>query len=214
MGGGHRFTQSWKIERHDLLAMFATRIQGRRSGRRQVPGFARMRDFVRQCGEAAASAVAPSWARWLLARAAIAPPMWKTPLFERVCAKLVRSSLRTTEDVVITNFGLRADLRCLIALNKTAYVFGKFEHMLSERATFALVRELAGDCDEFVDVGANEGAFTFLVHNNHRQAALVRTGSTTCAASRDKPDQQQKLSPAETRWRLLSAAGQPLSSRT
>jgi len=48
-------------------------------------------------------------------------------------------------------------LRCLIALNKTVYAFGKFEHMLSERATFALVRELAGDCEEFVDVGTNEG---------------------------------------------------------
>ena len=122
-----------------------------------------------RCG---GDAVAPSWARRLLARAAIAPPTWKTPLFERVCAKLVRSSLGTTEDVVVTNFGLRADLRCLIALNKTAYVFGKFEHMLSERATFALVSELAGDCEEFVDVGANEGAFTFLVHNDHRQARL------------------------------------------
>ena len=42
--------------------------------------------------------------------------------------------------------------------------------MLSERATFALVRELSTDCDEFVDVGANEGAFTFLVHNGHPQA--------------------------------------------
>jgi FkbM family methyltransferase len=131
-----------------------------------------MRDFVRQCGEAMASAVAPSWARWLLARAAIAPPMWKTPLFERVCRQLLRSSLGTPEDVVVTNFGLRADLRCLIALNKTTYVFGKFEQILSERATFALVRELAGDCEEFVDVGANEGAFTFLVHNDHRQARL------------------------------------------
>lgn len=131
-----------------------------------------MRDFVRLCSDAAADAVAPSWARQLLARAAIAPPTWKTPLFERVCAKLVRSSLGTTEDVVVTNFGLRADLRCLIALNKTAYVFGRFEHMLSERATFALVNELAGDCEEFVDVGANEGAFTFFVHNDHRQARL------------------------------------------
>ena len=98
--------------------------------------------------------------------------MWKTPLFERCCARLARSSLGATEDVVVTNFGLRADLRCLIALNKTAYAFGKFEHMLSERATFALVRELAADCEEFVDVGANEGAFTFLVHNDYPQARL------------------------------------------
>ena len=57
-------------------------------------------------------------------------------------------------------------------MNKTAYAFGKFEHMLSERATFALVRELAADCKEFVDVGANEGAFTFLVHDKYPQVRL------------------------------------------
>jgi FkbM family methyltransferase len=32
--------------------------------------------------------------------------------------------------------------------------------------------ELATDCDEFVDNGAHEGAFTFLVHNDHPQARL------------------------------------------
>src|SRR5262249_17394832 len=113
-----------------------------------------MRDVVRQCSNAAASAVPPSWARWLLARAAVAPPSWKTPLFELICGKLVRSWLGVTEDVVVTNFGLGNDLRCLIPLHKTAYAFGKFRHMQSERATFALVRELAADCKEFVDVGA------------------------------------------------------------
>jgi hypothetical protein len=129
--------------------------------------------LIRQCSDAAASAFAPSWARWLLARAAIAPPMLKTRMFERACASLARSSLGATEDVIVNNFGLNADLRCLIALNKTAYAFGKFEHMLSERAAFALVRELAADCEEFVDVGANEGAFTFLVHNDHPDAAAL-----------------------------------------
>ena len=131
-----------------------------------------MRDSVRRCGDTAASAVAPPLARWLLARAAIAPPIWKTPLFERCCASLVRGSLGATEDAVVTNFGLGADLRCQIAMNKTAYAFGKFEHMLSERATFALVRELAADCKEFVDVGANEGAFTFLAHDKYPKMRL------------------------------------------
>jgi FkbM family methyltransferase len=81
-------------------------------------------------------------------------------------------SLGKTDDLVLTNFGLRAELRCLIALNKSAYAFGRFEHMLSERATFALVKELATDCEEFVDVGANEGAFTFLVHHDHPRVRL------------------------------------------
>ena len=84
----------------------------------------------------------------------------------------MRDSLGATEDVVVTNFGLDADLRCQIAMNKTAYAFGKFEHMLPERATFALVRELAADCKEFVDVGANEGAFTFLVHDKYPKMRL------------------------------------------
>jgi FkbM family methyltransferase len=129
-----------------------------------------MKDFVQQ-GSDAVSTTTPLWARWLLARAATAPPRWKTPLFERVCGRLVRD-VRTTGDLIVTNFGLNADLRCLIPLNKTAYAFGKFERMLSERATFALVKELATDCHEFVDVGANEGAFTFLVHNDHPQTRL------------------------------------------
>jgi FkbM family methyltransferase len=137
-----------------------------------APGFARVIDFIRVCAHSAASTVAPSLARWLLARAAIAPPMWKTPLFERCCAGLVRGSLGAPEDVVVTNFGLGADLRCQIAMKKTAYAFGKFEHMLSERATFALLRELAADCKEFVDVGANEGAFTFLVRHNYPKVRL------------------------------------------
>jgi FkbM family methyltransferase len=35
-----------------------------------------------------------------------------------------------------------------------------------------LVRELAADCKEFVDVGANEGAFTFLVHDKYPKMRL------------------------------------------
>lgn len=92
-------------------------------------------------------------------------------MFQRACGRLVRN-VHAAGDLIVTNFGLNADLRCLVPLNKTAYAFGKFDRMLSERATFALVRELTTDCDEFVDVGANEGAFTFLVHNDHPQMRL------------------------------------------
>ena len=151
-----------------------------------------MREFVRRCGNTAASAVPPSLARSLLARAAIAPPKWKTPLFERCCASLVRQSFGATEDIVVTNFGLGAGLRCQIAMNKTAHAFGKFEDMLSERATFALVRELAADCEEFVDVGANEGAFTFLVHDAHPKLQLHWfEPDRPCPAPRNQPDQQR-----------------------
>jgi FkbM family methyltransferase len=131
-----------------------------------------MRHFVQRDGNAVLSAFTASWARRLLTLAATVPPQWKTSLFERACARLARKVVGATEDLIVTNFGVNADLRCLVALNKTAYAFGKFERALPERATFALVKELASDCDEFVDVGAHEGAFTFLVHNDHPQTRL------------------------------------------
>jgi len=151
-----------------------------------------MRDIIRQYGNAAASAVPPSWARWLLARAGIAPPKWKTPLFERVCTKLVRDVGGTTENLIVTNFGLNANLRCFVPANKTTYAYGKFDYDISERATFALVRELVSDCGEFIDVGAHEGIFTFMVHNDHPQVRLHWfEPDRQHAASRNKPKQQQ-----------------------
>jgi FkbM family methyltransferase len=127
--------------------------------------------IVRQCINAAVSAVPPSWVRWLLTRAAIAPPKWKTPLFERVCRRLL-DVRGTTEDLIVSNLGLNANLHCFVPASKTTFAFGKFSHSLSERATFALVRELVSDCCDFIDVGAHEGAFTFLVHNDHPQVHL------------------------------------------
>jgi hypothetical protein len=62
----------------------------------------------------------------LVPGAATAPPQWKTSLFERACANLVRNVVDATEELIVTNFGLSAELRCIVALNKTGYVFGKF----------------------------------------------------------------------------------------
>src|SRR5260370_8229936 len=59
-----------------------------------------------------------------------------------------------------------------MGMNESGYGVGRFEHMLSERGTFALVKELAADCKAFVDVGANEGAFTFLVHDKYPKMRL------------------------------------------
>jgi FkbM family methyltransferase len=125
--------------------------------------------FAWQCVNAAASAIPPSWARWLLARAAIAPPKWKTPLFARICCKFL-DVCGTRENLIATNFGIDANLRCFVPVRQNA--FGRFDHYPPERATLALVRELAADCGEFIDVGAHAGAFTFLVHNDHPQIRL------------------------------------------
>jgi FkbM family methyltransferase len=130
-----------------------------------------MMAFARKCINAAVSAIPPSWARWLLARAAIAPPKWKTPLFERICRRFCDVCC-TTEDLIASNFGLNANLRCFVPARHTTYAFGRFDRDAPERATFALVRELASDCGEFIDVGAHEGIFTFLVHNDYPQVRL------------------------------------------
>jgi hypothetical protein len=65
-----------------------------------------MRDVIRKCGDVVVGAIAPSWARWLLAHSATAPPMCKTVLFQRICARLVHNSLGTTEDFVVEALAL------------------------------------------------------------------------------------------------------------
>lgn len=51
-------------------------------------------------------------------------------------------------------------------MSKTSYAFGKPENSISERGTIALVKELLTDCTHFVDVGANDGLFTFASHSH------------------------------------------------
>src|SRR4029453_14109697 len=56
-----------KSKRRTPLAMVAVLHQNPRSGRDKVP---RMRDVIRKCGDVVLGAIAPLWARWLLAHAA------------------------------------------------------------------------------------------------------------------------------------------------
>lgn len=108
------------------------------------------------------AALAPDLSSAALRRLAKIPPPLKGALFRRACAKLALRLEGRAAELYETNFGLSSGLRCLVPLHKIDYVFGRPDHSASERATFALVRELCADCDEFVDVGANEGAYTFL----------------------------------------------------
>jgi FkbM family methyltransferase len=98
----------------------------------------------------------------LLRAAALAPPAIKGQLFERVCARLGRVRLADKTGLIQTNLGLSSKLRLAIPMAKSAYVFGRPENIPTEKATFVLIRELARDCRHFVDVGANEGIYTFL----------------------------------------------------
>src|SRR5690349_776682 len=98
----------------------------------------------------------------LLHAAALAPPPIKGRLFERICARLARRWLADTTGLIRTNLGLSSTLRVTIPKAKMAYAFGRPHNIPSEKATFALVRQLARDCRHFVDVGANEGIYTFV----------------------------------------------------
>ena len=111
----------------------------------------------------AVRALPPVAAKSMIRAAALAPRVMKTPLFERVCSNIARSSRNGMSGLALTNLGVSSRLRCEIPLAKSDYVFGRPENIRSERATLALVAELAVDCANFVDVGANEGIFTFLV---------------------------------------------------
>jgi FkbM family methyltransferase len=87
----------------------------------------------------------------------------KTPLFERLCGAVARATPMGDCDLIRTNLGISGRLCCEIPLAKGSYVFGRPSNWLSERSTLSIVRELSTDCTDFLDVGANEGVFTFLV---------------------------------------------------
>jgi FkbM family methyltransferase len=122
-----------------------------------------MKSAARHFVDLAVSALPPFAVNSVIHTAALAPRALKTPLFERICSKVARSSRINTSELALTNLGVSSRLRCEIPLAKADYVFGRPENIPSERATLALVAELSLDCAEFVDVGANEGIFTFLV---------------------------------------------------
>jgi FkbM family methyltransferase len=104
-----------------------------------------------------------SASRFMVRRAAQAHPNLKTLLFERILSKVAQ---RIGEDfeLVETNMGISSRLRCKLPLAKAHYLFGRPQNNVSERATCELVKQLSVDCSNFVDVGANEGLFTFTVH--------------------------------------------------
>jgi FkbM family methyltransferase len=99
----------------------------------------------------------------MLSAAALAPPAMKTPLFSRLCAALLRRQAPDSKILMRTNLGISFGLRCYVTLEKAPHVFGRPEHNISERSTLALVSLLSRDCAHFIDVGANEGVFTFVV---------------------------------------------------
>jgi FkbM family methyltransferase len=98
-----------------------------------------------------------------LRSAALVSPAIKTKAFERICCTIARASFPDSTEMWVTNLGVSPKLRCKLPITKDRFVFGRPKNSLSERATLALVTELCSDCTHFVDVGANDGIFTFAV---------------------------------------------------
>src|ERR1700676_4382119 len=107
----------------------------------------------------------PRWLhRIVLRSAALAPPALKTKAFERVRGTIASTSFPHSREIWLTSLGLSPSLRCQVPLVKDNYVFGRPENLLSDRATLALVTELCRDCPDFLDIGANDGLYTFAVN--------------------------------------------------
>ena len=128
---------------------------------------------MKRYGRAAASIVPRPLVTAALRVAAVAPPSVKTMLFHRICAALARQHAGDATPLIRTNLGISAGLRCDIPLAKFAHVFGRPEHSVSERSTLALVALLSAECEHFVDVGANEGVFTFVVSQSSQSDATI-----------------------------------------
>jgi FkbM family methyltransferase len=114
---------------------------------------------------ASALAVRPGKPAGALVRAAaLAPVALKTQLYERVWSRLLRRSGVPADHLIETNLGIDSRLRCQIPAFKANYLFGRPDTSVAERASLKLAQVLAADCPHFVDVGANEGVYTFLAH--------------------------------------------------
>lgn len=110
--------------------------------------------------------------RRILQSAALASPRAKTETFQRVCSQVAHIVFPCSQEILETNLGISSGLRCKLPITKDGYVFGRPENSISERATIVLASELCRDCADFLDVGANDGIFTFAV--NDRAGSRLR----------------------------------------
>jgi FkbM family methyltransferase len=106
--------------------------------------------------------VPPAIVEPLLKGAALLPPLLKGAALERLCVRMSRNAV-DRERLIGTNLGISRRLRCAIPIYKAQYVFGHPQNHVMERSTLGLAQELSKDCMHFLDVGANEGIYTFSV---------------------------------------------------
>ena len=109
--------------------------------------------------------------RSLLRMAALAPPATKTLGFRRAASAFASRCFSNTA-LIQTNLGISSSLRVLLPSTKGELVFGRPHDILAERATLALARALVPFSGAFIDVGANEGLFTFAVASDAPYAEI------------------------------------------
>ena len=120
----------------------------------------------------------------LVGLCAVGPGWLKTPLYQKIISELSRSEMPLIE----TNLGLNSALRVLIPRNKTDLLYGRPSNNLSERSAVELVDILVLKSRAFIDIGANEGLFTFSVASR-----LGRKASRNIHAFEPDPDLYSRL---------------------
>lgn len=111
---------------------------------------------------AAAVVAAYPGSEQLVRRSALAPVWMKTRFFQRMVSKVADRSMPAAA-LVETNGGIADDLCLLVPSAKHGMLYGRPGHHVGERATIELAKRLALRSNAFVDVGANEGLFTFSI---------------------------------------------------
>ncbi len=101
-------------------------------------------------------------ANYLIRKSAMAPVKFKTRLFETTMARLAGKGDLAGE-LIETNCGIADHLRLLIPQSKGDLLFGRPDNHISERATLHLAKLLAARSDVFIDVGANDGLYSFSI---------------------------------------------------
>jgi FkbM family methyltransferase len=112
-------------------------------------------------GLATLAACSPGSDRAIRLAALLPAPLKSTIVYRGLAA--IASRLRNPDTLVDTNLGISDKFRVRLPLRKSLLIFGRPTNHIAERATLELAAHCAGQSACFLDVGANEGMFTFFV---------------------------------------------------
>jgi FkbM family methyltransferase len=101
----------------------------------------------------------------LISLGALAPPAFKTRLWQRVFARCSRG--RATE--IESNLGVAPHLRVAVPADHSELAFGRPTNNPTERTAIRLVQLLSDRNLDFLDVGSNYGVFSFVAEAHYRR---------------------------------------------